>query len=319
MVVSRALRVLQANLRKGPETHLSLLNDRSLQSCDLLMISEPSVFLMHDTVCSHLHAHWTPLWSSQRHPSSGGLRPHRSMIWLNQKTFPHRQIDIASADIAAVLLFTPSPTLAVSAYIPPGRGPEGTRTLLQGLDAIRDAHRRVRCEYGANIDILIVGDFNRHDQLWGGNQVATQARQGEAEPIVFLRADWGLTSLLRRGTTTYEEGPRRSTVDLVLASTELSGRVARCRIHPVEHGSDHRAIETTFRGQGEPAPSPRARFLFREAPWADINRTLKDLETEVIDIESCSELNAVVGRLTNKVSSAIHQLTPVARPCPHRK
>jgi hypothetical protein len=148
MVTSRALRVLQANLRKGPETQLSLLNDQSLQSYDLLMISEPYVFLMNDTVCSHTHANWTPLWPSQRHPPFGGLRPHRSMIWVNKKTFPHRQIDVASADIAAVLLFTPSPTLTVSVYIPPERGYEGTRTLTRGLDAIREAYQRVRNEYG---------------------------------------------------------------------------------------------------------------------------------------------------------------------------
>ena len=241
------------------------------------------------------------------------------MIWVNKKTVPHRQIDIASADIAAVLLFTPSPTLAISVYIPPERGCEGTRTLTQGLDAIREAHQRVQCEYGDNIDTLIVGDFNRHDQLWGGNQVATRNRQGEAEPIVLLMADWGLTSLLPRGIFTREEGPFRSTIDLVLASTDLSRRVTRCRIHPVEHGSDHRAIETTFQCEAPPTLPPTARFSFREAPWADINRKLKDLETEVIDITDSSELDATVGRLTGRISAAIRQLVPVARPSPYGK
>ncbi|KAJ5100145.1 hypothetical protein N7532_007146 [Penicillium argentinense] len=284
MVASRDLRVLQANLRKGPETQLSLLNDRPLQSCDLLMISEPYVFLMNDT----------------RHSLVGGLRQHRSMIWANKKTFPHRQIDVASADIVAVLLFTPSPTLTVSVYIPPGKGSEGTRTLTQGLDAIREAYHRVQSEYGDNIDILIVGDFNRHDQLWGGNQVATRNRQGEAEPIVLLMADWGLTSLLPRGIFTREEGPYRSTIDLVLASTDLSRRVTRCRIHPVEHGSDHRAIETTFQSEARPTPPPTIRFSFREAPWADINRELRDLETDITDITDRSELDATAGHLTRR-------------------
>ena len=32
------------------------------------------------------------------------------------------------------------------------------------------------------MDFLITGDFNRHDQLWGGNSVIT--RQKEAEPII---------------------------------------------------------------------------------------------------------------------------------------
>lgn len=55
MVVRRALRVLQANLRKGPETHLSLQNDRPLQSCDVLRISEPYVFVVNDTVRPRHH------------------------------------------------------------------------------------------------------------------------------------------------------------------------------------------------------------------------------------------------------------------------
>jgi hypothetical protein len=87
-----------------------------------------------------------------------------------------------------------------------------------------------------NIDILIVGDFNRHDQVWDGNQVATRNRQGEGDPIVLLTADWGLTRLLPRGISRRDEGTYRisSTVDLVLASTILSRRVRRCRIYPVE-------------------------------------------------------------------------------------
>ena len=179
MVESRTLRVLQANLRKGPETQLSLLNDRSLQSCDLLMISEPYVFLTDGSICSHAHAHWTPLWPSQRHQPSGRMRPYRSMIWANKTTLPYRQIDIASPDITAVLLFTPSPTLAISVYVPPEGGHDGTRTLTRALEAIHHAHQRIQREHAEDIDLLIVGDFNRHDQLWGGNQVATRTRQGE--------------------------------------------------------------------------------------------------------------------------------------------
>ena len=148
-----------------------------------------------------------------------------------------------------------------------------------------------------------MGDFNRHDQLWGGNQVATRNRQGEAEPIVLLMADWGLTSLLPRGIFTREEGPHQSTIDLVLASTDLSRRATRCRIHPVEHGLDHRAIETTFKCEARPTLPPTTRFSFREAPWADINRELRDLETEIVDITDRSELDASVGRLTGRIST----------------
>jgi hypothetical protein len=73
-----------------------------------------------------------------------------------------------------------------------------------------------------------------------------QAHQGEGESILLLVADWGLSSLVPRGTITYEQGPQRSIIDLVLTSRGLGKRMTQCRIHPVEHGSEHRAIETTF-------------------------------------------------------------------------
>lgn len=204
-----------------------------------------------------------PLDTTVARCASGRMRPYRSMIWVNKTTFPHKQIEVASPDITAVLLLTPSPTLAISVYVPLEGGPEGVRMLSQRLKVIRRAHQRVRYEYGDSFNILLVGDSNRHGQLWGGNQVAMQARQGEAEPIVLLMAEWGLTSLLPRRTITYEEGARQSTIDLTLASAGLSRRVMRCGIHPVEHGSDHPAIETTFQTEARQTVAQRPRFLFR--------------------------------------------------------
>jgi hypothetical protein len=106
------------------------------------------------------------------------------------------------------------------------------RSLTQALDAIRHPCRRVQRDHSDQVDILIAGDFNRHDQLWGGDQVATHIRQGEAEPIILLMADWELTSLLPRGTITFEEGPWRSTIDLVLTSRRLGRLVTKCGIPP---------------------------------------------------------------------------------------
>ena len=164
-----------------------------------------------------------------------------------------------------------------------------------------------------------MGDFNRHDQLWGGNRVATQTRQGEAEPVLLLMAEWGLNSILPRGTITYEEGSRRSTIDLVLASTPLSQRVTRCGIHPVEHGSDHQAIITTLQFNGQAAPSLKAHYLFHDTPWAKVNNQLRDLQNEIVDITNCSNLESAVGYLTEKVSLAVHQLVPIAKPSPYSK
>lgn len=71
-------------------------------------------------------------------------------------------------------------------------------------------------------------------------------------------------------------------------------------------GSDHHVIKMTFQTRVQPTPSLTPQFLFCEAPWADINRELKGLEIEVVDIISYLELDTTVGHLTSKVSLAIH-------------
>ena len=71
-------------------------------------------------------------------------------------------------------------------------------------------------------------------------------RQGEADRIIDLMNDFALRSLLPRGTKTWHGWDYDTTIDLVLASTDLADTIVKCAIHSTEHGSDHRAIETVF-------------------------------------------------------------------------
>ena len=114
----------------------------------------------------------------------------------------------------------------------------------------------------------MLGDFNRHDQIWGGDDIAP-ARQGEADPILDLMSDDHLRSLLPRGRKTWQRGPLATTIDLVLVSEELAASVLKCDLHETEHGSDHRAIESEF--DIETTERPRTeRLLLKNAPWGKI-------------------------------------------------
>jgi len=87
-----------------------------------------------------------------------------------------------------------------------------------------------------------------------------------------------LRSLLLRGTKTWQSRDVESTIDLVLASTELADQLLRYRIHPYNHRSDHRAIETIFDIMVEDRPV-ETRFLFKNVPWAEIKtREVANLE-----------------------------------------
>lgn len=74
---------------------------------------------------------------------------------------------------------------------------------------------------GMRTDVVLVGDFNWHDQLWGGDNVSP-LRQGEGDYIVNLIDEHSLCSLLLRGTKIWQSGEAESIIDLVLASAELA-------------------------------------------------------------------------------------------------
>jgi hypothetical protein len=122
-----------------------------------------------------------------------------------------------------------------------------TAALLDTTEKLHQLIQETRTRIGTRVDIIMVltGDFNRHDQLWGGIDVSRE-RQGEADPIIDLMSDHALQNLLPRGTKTWQQGNRESTIDLVLASEELATSVVKCTIHTTERGSDHRAIESTM-------------------------------------------------------------------------
>jgi hypothetical protein len=163
--------------------------------------------------------------------------------------------------------------LVVSVYVE-GGSDEALETAMGELDRLI---RRFRDGTGTRTDVVLAGDFNRHDQLWGGDDVSP-LRQGEGDRIVDLMDEHSLCNLLPRGTKTWQSGDTESTIDLVLASAELADQLLRCRIHPCDHGSDHRAIETAFDVAVEDRPT-ETRFLFKNAPWAEIKtRVATNLE-----------------------------------------
>lgn len=209
--------------------------------------------------------------------------------------------------------------LAVSVYVPPMRGPAGRELLADHLRLIRQAILGLRAEVGNKLDILVVGDFNRHDQLWGGDLVATSKRQGEANLILQFMAEFGLQSLLPRGTITFVGTQGRSTIDLTLASVNLTHNLLRCQTHSVEHGSDHRAIVSTFRAY-VPNPEPQQpRYSFREVNWDEVTAQIRHLRGRSPTITCPEELDRQLQYLVGEVERVLHRITPKPKPSPYCK
>ncbi|KAF4546910.1 Hypothetical protein D9617_102g071690 [Elsinoe fawcettii] len=232
------------------------------------------------------------------------------MLWV-RKDIECEQVSVPSADLTVALLrLRDRSALLASVYVEGGSvaASDGTMRLLD--NAIREVQRHG----GPCLDIVVAGDFNRHAQLWGGDEVLPN-RQGEADPIIHFMNGWSLESLLPRGTRTWQNATRATTIDLMLASQELASYVLRCRIHDTEHGSDHRAIGTSF-DVDIPDHATQPRRLFKNAPWKAIRERIPQA---LQDRPACADIPRQADRLLRVVLDAVSTLTPKAAPSLYAK
>ncbi|KAJ6437653.1 reverse transcriptase [Purpureocillium lavendulum] len=267
-MMSKTLSILQLNVRKREPVQQSWMNDVGLKDYGVLAVSEPYAIVVDGRVVTSpmWHSNWTKLIPTQRHDA---LWPVRSMLWV-RSDLEAEQVPVPSADLTAAVLRLPERDVLVVSF--------------------RDGA-------GRRADVVLVGDFNRHDLLWAGDDVSAR-RQGEGEPIIDLMNEHGLRSLLPRETRTWQGSGQESTIDLILTTSELADEMMICAPHTTDHGSDHRAIQTTF-DVALPERVTTPRLMFKNAPW-NLIRTRAD-------------------QLMRVVVLAIDDLTPRAEPTPYAK
>ncbi|KAJ6436838.1 reverse transcriptase [Purpureocillium lavendulum] len=308
----RDLRIFQLNVRKRDTVQLGVMNDVDLRDYAVLSLTEPYARLVDGAVVTAptSHSNWTKMVPSVANPAGW---PIRSMLWV-RRDLESEQVTVSSPDLtAAVLRLQGRQVLVVSVYVQCN----DASALLAAVREVSNLISRFRSGTGERTDVVVAGDFNRHDVLWGGEGTITR-RQGEGQPIIDLMNDHGLQSLLPRGTKTWQ-GPKpglESTIDLVLVTEELAEERVKCAIHPTEYGSDHRPIQAVF-GIDVPCRDVEPRFLFKNAPWKAIrDRISRELK---LVCWPAWGLQGQTDRFMRIVSEAIQDLTPRARPSPYAK
>jgi exonuclease III len=307
--MSKPFRIIQLNVRKQGTVHDSLMNDEGVQEATVLAVQEPQARRIQGRLRTTpmTHHKWSKMVPTIWREGRWAIR---SMLWVN-KDVEAEQVPIDSPDITAAIIRLPGRRVLVASVYVPGGDAQALRDVCIHLSkATMDTRRNA----GTVVEVVIAGDFNRHDQLWGGDEVSME-RQGEADPIVDMMNELALSSLLPRGTKTWHGGDYDTTIDLVLATDELAATMVKCAIHGTEHGSDHCAIETIF-DTSVPVPRPQERLLLKNAPWKEINMRITRALGPVSPWDTVQQQTDT---LMTVVLEAVHALTPKARPSPYAK
>lgn len=112
------------------------------------------------------------------------------------------------------------------------------QALIETCNMLRTVITDVRRHAGQIVNVVIVGDFNRHNQLWGRDNISW-LRQGKANNIINLMNKIALSSLLPRGTKPWHGGEFKSTIDLVLTLEGLATNMIKCTLLTMDHGLDY--------------------------------------------------------------------------------
>lgn len=215
--MTKPLRLIQLNVRKRGEAHDSLINDEDIGDAAVIAIQEPQARLIKGrllTTPMNLHK-WTQMvpsiWKDEVKWAI------RSMPWV-AKDLDAEQVAVESSDMTAALVpISERVPLVAFVYVEK----LAAQALADTCDTLRCMIREVRRKRGSLVDVVMMADFNRQDQLWGGDDVS-MARQGEGDAIVDLANELFLHSLLPRGTRTWQGGEHESIIDLIFASDELA-------------------------------------------------------------------------------------------------
>ncbi|CAD0055227.1 unnamed protein product [Aureobasidium pullulans] len=265
------LNILQANLHRSSGVQDALYNDSDIWDFDAILIQEPHYWeIAGNTQITGAGPNFEVIKPKtlQRENQTQRIR---SCMWINRNN-EYTQLTINSNDITAIVMrHGIRSILLVSIYIPCiGNGQEvDTQELHTRLQEVQEAITG-EGDCNAELEVFIAGDFNRHDTIWGGNEVALGMRQGEGSRILDFIEENNLQLLTQRGVPTWERNGSTSTIDLTMVSERLFEDRDICHLFENEYGSDHRAIHTAI-NMGDTIEDPTTpRYLLQKADWKAI-------------------------------------------------
>jgi hypothetical protein len=156
---------------------------------------------------------------------------------------------------------------------------------------------------------MVVGDFNLHHPYWGGEGAS---RDAEAEELLDIMEVAALDNWLPEGEVTrLGGGGRGTTIDLVLATTDLREKMINCEVNDRVHAdSDHLPIHTLLDIDTEEIEEPPLRRNWKAIDAKKLVDFVDANLKAVALINTFAKLMEAV--IATRISQAVeaHQLLP---------
>lgn len=313
---------LLANVDRQSPVQLSILNDHSIRRFTAIMVTEPSIANIDGKPFISQHRCWTTITPST-HKQGPTHHAFRSLLYLH-KDIPFIQFPTVSPDITAGVITTQTGHIFIASIYIPGRSRQFsteqdlTEAASTRLATLSEAFASAKVKYGENLPIIVGGDFNRHDPVWGAVNVPRSQYAGEGEPILQWMCQHDTSPALPCGTVTLPRGRSGTTIDLMLVSNSLESQIIQCIIHDTQHGSDHEAISLRL-GQSKVSAQVEARHNFRKTDWDKAVKAFESWKPVVTSIDTRFEIDRAVTELQDGVSQCIRDHSPIVQESPYMK
>lgn len=314
----REMNILQQNVRKMARAQDAIYNDQESGEFDVILLQEPHI----STYGEQQRITGTgPNFEAVLLKLHPGVETRKRVgMWVNRKQ-DFVQINIPNADVVAILINAQKRQVLVTSVYIPCIGTDGAEAngeqLRERLQAIQQAIDQERTQ-DPSVELIIAGDFNRHDILWEGNHIGNSPRQGEAQQILDFMETNDLQSMLPRGAMTFESGAGESTIDLMLVSQRLEEEKSICALCRTEHGSHHRAIHSAFSMDTANEESvPTVRYMIKQADWTKVRGYIEQHPSR--QRFSTLGLDEMEERLVGMVQGALEEHCPKVKPSVYSK
>ena len=235
------LSILQYNVRKSRDTVMAtLLRDSRVAEFDVLALQEP----WRNPYIATTHHPAKDTFHLCCPPDDGESRPARICFFVNKRLdhskwrFDAHSRDAGSLTIEIQLEDRETTQITIYNVYNPTKGAEDRESVLPVVSRILGTATTTAAK-----EQMVLGDFNLHHGMWGGEGVA-QVDQ-ESEELIDIMASFDLTNTLSPGTVTYEEGNASTTIDLCWVSAGLLDRLITSQVdRTLDHDSDHLPIST---------------------------------------------------------------------------